>query len=62
MKFKDLEYLRIENQTTSFPKHFYGKFCISLIHKGIKQIAFENQSLFREIGSISITNSQRSIF
>ncbi|MBL4746949.1 MAG: helix-turn-helix transcriptional regulator [Flavobacteriaceae bacterium] len=56
MKFKDLEYISIENQTTSFPKHFHETFCISLIHKGIEQIDFENQSLFSEAGTISITN------
>jgi hypothetical protein len=56
MKFKDLEYITIENQTTSFPKHFHKTFCISLIHNGIEQIDFENQSLFSEAGSISITN------
>lgn len=54
--FDDLEYISIENQTTSFPKHFHETFCISLIHKGIEQIDFENQSLFSEAGSISITN------
>ncbi|RYZ89870.1 MAG: AraC family transcriptional regulator [Proteobacteria bacterium] len=31
-------------------------FCISLIHLGTEQIDFENQSLFCEAGSISITN------
>ncbi len=55
-KFGELEYITIENQTTSFPKHFHETFCISLIHKGIEQIDFENQSLFTEAGSISITN------
>lgn len=56
MLFENLEYITIENQTTSFPKHFHETFCISLIHKGIEQIDFENQSLFTEAGSISITN------
>jgi len=56
MSFDNLEYISIENQTTSFPKHFHETFCISLIHKGIEQIDFENQSLFTEAGSISITN------
>lgn len=56
MTFDNLEYISIENQTTSFPKHFHDTFCISLIHKGIEQIEFENQSLFSEAGSISITN------
>ena len=56
MLFDNLEYITIENQTTSFPKHFHQTFCISLIHKGIEQIDFENQSLFTEAGSISITN------
>jgi AraC-like DNA-binding protein len=56
MSFDNLEYITIENQTTSFPKHFHETFCISLIHKGIEQIDFENQSLFTEAGSISITN------
>jgi len=56
MTFDNLEYISIENQTTSFPKHFHETFCISLIHKGIEQIDFENQSLFSEAGSISITN------
>ena len=56
MFFDNLEYISIENQTTSFPKHFHKTFCISLIHKGIEQIDFENQSLFTEAGSISITN------
>ncbi len=56
MSFDNLEYISIENQKTSFPKHFHETFCISLIHKGIEQIDFENQSLFTEAGSISITN------
>lgn len=56
MKFDNLEYINIENQTTSFPKHFHETFCISLIHIGIEQIDFENQSLFSEAGTISITN------
>ncbi|MCG8796665.1 AraC family transcriptional regulator [Tenacibaculum finnmarkense] len=56
MILDDLEYITIENQTTEFPKHFHETFCISLIHKGIEQIDFENQSLFSEAGSISITN------
>jgi len=56
MLFDNLEYITIENQTTSFPKHFHETFCVSLIHKGIEQIDFENQSLFTEAGSISITN------
>ncbi len=56
MTLDDLEYISIENQTTEFPKHFHETFCISLIHKGIEQIDFENQSLFSEAGCISITN------
>lgn len=56
MIFDNLEYITIENQRTSFPKHFHETFCISLIHKGVEQIDFENQSLFTEAGSISITN------
>ena len=56
MLFDEIEYISIENQTTEFPKHFHETFCISLIHKGIEQIVFENQSLFSEAGSISITN------
>ncbi|GGG44192.1 AraC family transcriptional regulator [Bizionia arctica] len=56
MILDDLEYISIENQTTEFPKHFHDTFCISLIHKGIEQIDFENQSLFSEAGSITITN------
>ncbi len=56
MLLDTIEYISIENQTTSFPKHFHETFCISLIHKGIEQIDFENQSLFTEAGSISITN------
>lgn len=56
MLFDNLEYITIENQTTSFPKHFHETFCISLIHKGIEQIDFENHSLFTETGNISITN------
>ena len=56
MLFENLEYISIENQTTSFPKHFHETFCISLIHKGVEQIDFENKSLFTEAGSISITN------
>ncbi|WP_417558860.1 AraC family transcriptional regulator [Mesoflavibacter zeaxanthinifaciens] len=56
MILDDLEYISIENQTTEFPKHFHETFCISLIHKGIEQIDFENQSLFSEAGCISITN------
>jgi len=56
MLFDDLEYITVDNQKTSFPKHFHETFCISLIHKGIEQIDFENQSLFSEPGNISITN------
>jgi AraC-like DNA-binding protein len=56
MPFDTVEYITIENQTTSFPKHFHETFCISLIHTGIEQIDFENQSLFTEAGGISITN------
>lgn len=56
MLFDTLEYITIENQTTSFPKHFHETFCISLIHQGVEQIEFENHSLFTEAGSISITN------
>jgi AraC-like DNA-binding protein len=56
MSFEDLEYISIENQTIDFPKHFHETFCISLIHKGVEQIDFENQSLFTEAGKISITN------
>jgi len=56
MTFDTLEYISIENQTTDFPKHFHETFCISLIHLGTEQIDFENQSLFCEAGSISITN------
>jgi len=51
-----VEYISIENQTTSFPMHYHETFCISLIHKGVEQIDFEDQSLFTEAGSISITN------
>ncbi|MDR6968982.1 AraC-like DNA-binding protein [Flavobacterium arsenatis] len=56
MTFDGLEYISIEHQTTEFPKHFHETFCISLIHLGTEQIDFENQSLFCEAGSISITN------
>ena len=56
MIFDNLEYISIENQKTSFPKHFHETFCISLIHTGVEQIDFENQSLFTEAGNISITN------
>ncbi len=56
MLFDELDYLSIENQTTDFPKHFHETFCISLIHSGIEQIDFENQSFFSEKGSITITN------
>lgn len=56
MILDNLEYITIENQTTEFPKHFHETFCISLIHEGIEQIDFENQSVFSEAGSISITN------
>ncbi|MCG8838976.1 AraC family transcriptional regulator [Tenacibaculum dicentrarchi] len=56
MILDDLEYITIENQSTEFPKHFHETFCISLIHIGVEQIDFENQSLFSEAGSISITN------
>ena len=56
MLFDDLEYISIENQTTDFPKHFHETFCISLIYSGIEQINFDNQNLFSEKGSISITN------
>ncbi|HEA30919.1 MAG TPA: AraC family transcriptional regulator [Leeuwenhoekiella sp.] len=54
--FDDLDSISIENQTTNFPKHFHETFCISLIHKGIEQINFNNQRLFSEAGSISIAN------
>ena len=56
MILDNLECITIENQTTEFPKHFHETFCISLIHRGVEQIDFENQSLFSEAGSISITN------
>lgn len=56
MLLDNLEYISIENQTTDFPKHFHETFCISLIHNGIEQIDFENQSFFSEKDSISITN------
>jgi len=56
MIIDDLDYISIENQTTEFPKHFHETFCISLIHRGIEQIDFENQRFFSEAGSISITN------
>lgn len=56
MLFDNLEYISITNQTTEFPKHFHETFCISLIHKGIEQIDFNQGSLFSESGSISITN------
>lgn len=56
MSFDNLEFITIENQTTDFPKHFHETFCVSLIHKGIEQIDFNNQSLFSDAGSISITN------
>lgn len=56
MIFDNVEYITIENQTTSFPKHFHRTFCISLIHEGVEQIDFEDNSLFTEAGSISITN------
>lgn len=56
MLFDNLEYISIENQTTDFPKHYHETFCISLIHNGIEQIKFDNQNLFSEKSSISITN------
>ncbi|MBQ4912888.1 helix-turn-helix transcriptional regulator [Maribacter sp. MMG018] len=56
MFFDNLEYINIDGQTANFPKHFHETFCISLIHQGIEQIEFENQSFFSEKGSISITN------
>jgi len=56
MLFDTLEYITIEKQTTSFPKHYHETFCISLIHKGVEQIDFEHHSLYTEAGSISITN------
>ena len=56
MSYDSLEYISIRNQRTGFPKHFHETFCISLIQKGVEQIDFENQSLFTEAGSISITN------
>jgi AraC-like DNA-binding protein len=56
MTFDDLEYITIENQSTDFPKHFHETFCISLIYIGTEQINFENNTLFCEAGSISITN------
>ena len=56
MLFDNLELLSIQNQTTNFPKHFHETFCISLIYEGIEQISFDNQILFSERGSISITN------
>lgn len=56
MSFDNIEYISIENQTTSYPKHFHAPFCISLIHIGVERIDFEDQTLFTEAGSISITN------
>lgn len=56
MLFDNLEYLSIERQTTDFPKHFHETFCISLIHEGVEQINFEDQSILSEKESISITN------
>ncbi len=56
MNFSELEYLSIENQKISFPKHYHETFCISLIQKGVEQIDFETHSIFTEAGSISITN------
>lgn len=56
MLLDNLEYISIQNQSTDFPKHFHETFCISLIHNGIEQIDFKDNSLFSEKGSISITN------
>lgn len=56
MLFDNLEYISIENPAIDFPKHFHETFCVSLIHNGIEQIEFDDQSLFSEKGSISITN------
>lgn len=56
MPLDNLEYISINNQRAGFPKHFHETFCISLIHQGTEQIDFENQRLFSESGSISITN------
>ncbi len=56
MLLDNLEYISVRNQTTDFPKHFHETFCISLIHKGIEQISFEEQTLIGETGSITITN------
>lgn len=56
MLLDELEFIRIENQTTDFPKHFHETFCISLIHSGMEQIDLDHQRLFSEKGSISITN------
>lgn len=52
----NIECLTIDKQAKDFPKHFHETFCISLIRNGIEQIDFNNQSLYSEAGSISITN------
>ena len=56
MPFDNLEYISIQNQSTDFPKHYHETFCISLVKKGIEQMDFDQQSLFTEAGTISITN------
>ncbi len=54
--FDNLEFISIYNQTTDFPAHFHETFCISLIHSGVEKIEMEQQTLYSEAGSISITN------
>lgn len=56
MNLDNIECLTINQQSKDFPKHYHETFCISLIRNGIEQIDFDNQSLYSETGSISITN------
>lgn len=51
-----LEYITIQKQVTDFPKHYHETFCISLIRKGIEKIELEEQSIYSEAESITITN------
>ncbi len=56
MNLDNIECLTINQQAKDFPKHYHETFCISLIRDGIEKIDLENQSLYSESGSISITN------
>ncbi len=56
MILDNLEHLSIQKQSTDFPSHYHETFCISLIHNGIETININDQIIYSEIGSITITN------